>query len=129
MWRIWRAKIRNRVNTNHCIMFLAKGRRRRRRESGGRLTEAGSQKAEAMNVITPAIPKRLTVTQTMMEDFLCDPVLAAKVILGLDLDAFQRCRLRYMWWIPELIDCSGFSSGKTIVDWAYIQLRCILIPE
>jgi len=80
-----------------------------------------------VQIITPVIPKRLTVTAQMLEDFLCDPVLGFKVILGIDLDVFQRCRLKYYWWVPEVIDSSGFSSGKTIVDWGYVQLRCILL--
>lgn len=82
-----------------------------------------------MNVLVPSIPGRLRVTQTMVEDFLCDPVLACKVILGFDLDVFQRVRLRLFWWVPNVIDSSGYSSGKTITDWAYVQLRCILLPE
>lgn len=75
-----------------------------------------------------AVPKRLRFTQTMMEDFLTDPVLAAYCIMGIELDAFQACRLRYMWWMPFLIDSSGITSGKTICDFAYINLRCILLP-
>lgn len=81
-----------------------------------------------MNVIVSAAPKRLAVTQAMVEDFLCDPVMGAKVILGYDLDAFQKARLRYYWWVPNGVDSSGYSSGKTIVDWIYIALRCLLIP-
>lgn len=65
----------------------------------------------------------------MWEDFLCDPVLAARVIMGYTLDAFQAARLRYYWWVLNVIDSSGFSSGKTIVDWIWANLRCVLIPE
>ena len=65
----------------------------------------------------------------MWEDFLCDPVKAAFVIFGLKLDAFQSARLRYYWWVPKVIDSSGFSSGKTIVDWAFANLRCLLLPD
>jgi hypothetical protein len=82
-----------------------------------------------MQVTVPAVSRRLRLTQAMTQDFLCDPVLASKVMLGYDLDAFQRARLRYYWWVPFGIDDSGFSSGKTIVDWIYIALRCLLIPD
>lgn len=65
----------------------------------------------------------------MMEDFLGDPVLGTYCFFRFKFDAFQRARLRMMWWVPELIDSSGFSSGKTVVDWAYVNLRCILLPD
>ncbi|HEY1171029.1 MAG TPA: hypothetical protein VGH19_06620 [Verrucomicrobiae bacterium] len=81
------------------------------------------------DIYVPAIPARLKLTQGMVEDFLCDPVMAAKVLLGYDLDVFQRVRLRYYWWVADVIDESGFSTGKTLVDWIYIQLRCILITH
>lgn len=82
-----------------------------------------------MNIHTPSVPARFRITQTMADDFLCDPVLGAHCFFGFKLDAFQRARLRLMWWVPELIDSSGFSSGKTVVDWAYVNLRCILLPD
>jgi hypothetical protein len=80
-----------------------------------------------MDIFIPGAPRHLRVTQTMMEDFLLDPVLAAKVLLGYDLDVFQAARLRYYWWCPDGIDESAISTGKTLVEWIYIQLRCILI--
>lgn len=82
-----------------------------------------------MEIITPSIPRRLQISQTMMEDFIHDPVMGAKVILGYNLDVFQRVRLKLYWWSPYLIDSSGISSGKTIVDWVYLVLRCVLIPD
>jgi len=82
-----------------------------------------------MDVYVPAVPKRLTITLPMIEDFLIDPVMGAKVITGYDLDVFQAARLRYYWWVPHGIDSSGYSSGKTIVDWIYIALRCTLISD
>ena len=82
-----------------------------------------------MNILVPSIPRTVRITDGMLGDFLCDPVMAAKVLLGLELDIFQRARLRYYWWVPFGIDSSGITSGKTIVDWAYIQLRCLLLQE
>jgi len=65
----------------------------------------------------------------MWADFLCDPVMAAEIIFGIRLDAFQALRLRYYWWVQNVIDSSGVSSGKTIVDWVFLNLRAILIPD
>ena len=65
----------------------------------------------------------------MWEDFLCDPVLATWVIFGIKLDAFQAARLRYYWWVQNVVDSSGVSSGKTIVNWLFLNLRCILLPD
>lgn len=85
--------------------------------------------AMPLNILQPAIPKARRITESMAEELMCDPVMAAEVLLGFRFDAFQAARLRYFWWCPFLIDSSGFSTGKTITDWAYIQLRCLLLPE
>lgn len=82
-----------------------------------------------MNVIVKTLPARHKVTASMLDDFLTDPVLAAKVIMGYDLDAFQRCRLRYNWWVPFVVDSSGYSTGKTIGQFIYACLRAILLPQ
>ena len=80
------------------------------------------------NILVPSVPPALRITETMWTDFLCDPVLAAEVIFGIKLDAFQKCRLRYYWWVQNVIDSSGVGSGKTVVDFIFLCLRCILIP-
>ncbi len=82
-----------------------------------------------MDIHVSTAPKHLRVTQGMIEDLLWDPVMAAKVIMDEDLDAFQKVRLRYYWFIPDLEDSSGFSTGKTKVDWIYANLRAILLPD
>ena len=82
-----------------------------------------------MDVHTPKLPKRLKITEGMIEDFLVDPVLAAYCIFGAKLDVFQAARLRLLWWIPEVIDSSGFSSGKTAIFWLYINLRVVLLGD
>jgi len=68
------------------------------------------------------------ITQSMIEDLLWDPVMAAEVIMGYKLDVFQRVRLKWMWFVPDTEDDSGFSTGKTIVDWIYVNLRALLLP-
>ena len=83
----------------------------------------------ALQIHVPSVPPSLRITPGMWGDFLCDPVLAAWVIFGIALDAFQALRLRYYWWVQNVIDSSGVSSGKTIVDWVFLNLRCILIPD
>ena len=82
-----------------------------------------------MNIITPSLPARLRITQDQWTELLTDPVMAAEILLGIKLDIFQACRLRIYWWYPEVIDSSGFSSGKTIVDWVFTVLRAILLPD
>lgn len=81
----------------------------------------------SVNIHVPSVPGVLRITQTMWEDLILDPVKAASVIMGYELDVYQRCRLRYYWWVMEVIDSSGFSSGKTIVDWIFLNLRCVLL--
>lgn len=77
-----------------------------------------------------ALPKNyLRIPQDLWEALLCDPVLAAWVFFGVELDAFQAARLRYYWWVQNVIDSSGVSSGKTIVLWLFCQLRAILIAD
>jgi len=69
------------------------------------------------------------IPHEMWVRMLIDPVCAAYVIYGVTLDAFQAARLRYYWWVPQLIDSAGVSSGKTFVIWLYVNLRAILIPD
>ena len=83
----------------------------------------------SVQIIKPAVARRLRITPGMVEDFVWDPCLAAWFFLGIKFDLFQRVRLKTFWLVPLGIDSSGFTSGKTIVDWAYMQLRCLLIPE
>lgn len=71
----------------------------------------------------------LTLKQSEIEAFIRDPVLAAWFFFGLELDVPQRARLREMWFVPEVHDDSGIFTGKTIVSWVWVQLRCILLPS
>jgi hypothetical protein len=75
------------------------------------------------------IPSHLQITPTMVDDFLCDPVLAAYVIMGIKLDVFQACRLRLMWWTPNVIDSSGFGTGKSLGMWLWMALRAMMIGD
>jgi hypothetical protein len=65
----------------------------------------------------------------LLEEMLIDPVLAAYVIMGAELDVFQQARLRFYWWTPVTVDSSGVSSGKTLVQFVYVNLRCMLIAD
>jgi hypothetical protein len=82
-----------------------------------------------VNILTPSIPKRLTITDGMWEDLVWDPVMGAEILLGYKFDAFQRVRLRIKWFCPFVIDSSGYGTGKTVTDWAHDQLRAMLIPD
>lgn len=81
----------------------------------------------AINIHTPSTPRHLKITQTMVEDFLIDPVMGARVILGVHFDAFQAAALRIAWWVPNVIDESGFGTGKSFRYWVCAQLRALLI--
>jgi hypothetical protein len=82
-----------------------------------------------MNILVPSCPARLTITQTMVEDFIINPCLGAKIIMGEDQDAFQRARLKICWWTPFVIDSSGFSSAKSRNMVLVSVLRSLLLPE
>ena len=71
----------------------------------------------------------LTLDRKLIEQLLFDPVMAAEVLMGWHLDTFQRVRLRQYWYIPQLVDSSGVSSGKTAVNFVYVNLRCMLLPR
>jgi len=74
-------------------------------------------------------PKHLRITQTLLEDLLWDPVMAAWVFFKIKLDAFQAVRLRIYWLTPDVEDHSGFTSGKTIVDWVWCNLSAVLLYD
>lgn len=71
----------------------------------------------------------VTLKQSHIEAYIADPVLAAWAFFGAELDVFQSVRLRSMWWVPEVIDDSGISTGKTEILWIWAQLRAILLPQ
>lgn len=75
------------------------------------------------------VPRHLQITPTMVDDFLFDPVMAAYVLLGQKLDVFQACRLRLMWWTPNVIDSSGFGTGKSLGIWIFLNLRAMIIGD
>ena len=73
--------------------------------------------------------KALNITHDEWVSLLADPVMAAWVVFRIRLDVFQACRLRYYWWVQSVIDSSGVGTGKTIVDFLFLALRCVLIPQ
>ena len=51
-------------------------------------------------------------------------------ILGiLNGDGFQACRLRLLWWTPNVIDSSGFGTGKSLGIWVFFNLRAMIIGD
>lgn len=82
-----------------------------------------------MQVHVPSLPKRLQLSEGMIADLIADPVMAAAVLMGAHLDVFQRYRLRMKWWVPYVVDSSGFTSGKTEENFIYANLRALLIPD
>jgi len=73
------------------------------------------------------VPKHLCITPTMIEDFLIDPVLGIYVIFGVKLDVFQAVATRITWWVPNVLDSSGFGTGKSFRIWLVSNLRALLI--
>src|SRR5690349_7210037 len=71
----------------------------------------------------------LQVEEQLLVDLLTDPVMAAKVLMGWELDDFQAAALRMDWWYPNTIDSSGVSTGKTLRIFILVCLRCMLIPD
>jgi len=71
----------------------------------------------------------LQVSEKVLRELICDPVLACEVILGWELDTYQKAALRFDWWFPETIDSSGVSTGKTLRVFVFANLRCILLPQ
>lgn len=69
------------------------------------------------------------LTSMMVEDFIKDPILGVKVIIGWDMPPHQQIRLLEMWVRHLTIDDSGFSTGKTATLAAVIALRSILFSE
>ncbi|HEV2330563.1 MAG TPA: hypothetical protein VGY56_17420 [Verrucomicrobiae bacterium] len=82
-----------------------------------------------MNIIVSSTPKHLKVTPIMVDDFLIDPVLGVSIIFKMKLDAFQAARLRTYWWVPDVIDSSGFGTGKSLVFWLFMNLRATIIGD
>lgn len=82
-----------------------------------------------LNLHSPSTPRDCVMTRTMLTDFVMNPVLAARICFpALELDAFQRARLKLEWILPNFEDCSGVSTAKTLVaDWVFAQLRALLI--
>lgn len=82
-----------------------------------------------MNIIVPSQSAIYRLPQSMIEDIIFDPSLAAKAIFNEDMDEFQKLRLREYVWTPEVEDSSGFSSFKTRTFFIAWVLRCILIEN
>lgn len=82
-----------------------------------------------MEIHTPTQPKRLRITQTMIDDWIIDPVMGAQILFNVKLDAFQRSRLKYYWWFTDVIDSSGFGTGKSFTFWLFLNLRCIILGD
>jgi hypothetical protein len=81
------------------------------------------------NVIISSSPKHLAVTETMICDFIINPVLGANILLNQRLDEFQKVALKICWYVPRVMDSSGFSSSKTKRMTVLSALRCLLFSN
>lgn len=84
-----------------------------------------------MNLLTAnhRPPRHHRLSDAALEELLYDPVAAIWVFFRIRLDAFQAARARLMWFTPDVEDSSGFSTGKTFVNWALCQLSGLLVPD
>jgi hypothetical protein len=80
-----------------------------------------------VNIHVP-VPRRLRVTDGDLERFLVDPVMGAELFFKVKMDAFQASALRTYWWVPDVIDSSGFGTGKSLRCWLFANLRAAIIP-
>lgn len=71
----------------------------------------------------------MEISQAELEEFLKNPVLAAWVLMGVELDKFQQVRLRIYWFVPNVIDSSGVSTAKTLGQFVFNNLRCMLMSD
>ena len=74
------------------------------------------------------VPRHLRITPTMVDDFLIDPVLGIYVLFGVKLDVFQAVATRITWWVPNVLDSSGFGTGKSFRLFLVSNLRALLMP-
>lgn len=69
------------------------------------------------------------LTAMMVEDFIFDPLMATRVILGLKLPPHEELRILWMWTHYYTNDDSGFSTGKSFTHAIVSALRSILFPD
>ena len=69
----------------------------------------------------------LRISPMHREHLLGDPVYAARTLLSIQFDAFQAFAFRIGWFVPNVIDESGFGTGKSLRIWAKHALRCVLM--
>lgn len=67
------------------------------------------------------------MTAMMVDDFIHDPVLATRVILGYEVPPHMELRLRGMWNKTYMIDSSGYGTHKTMAIAIVSALRTILM--
>jgi hypothetical protein len=75
------------------------------------------------------VAQHLRITPSMVDDFLIDPVMGIYVIMGVKLDIFQAVATRITWWVPNVIDSSGFGTGKSFRAFLVTNLRALIIPN
>ena len=73
------------------------------------------------------VAKHLRITPMMATEFVHDPVMGIYVIFGVKLDVFQAYATRLTWFVPNVLDCSGFGTGKSFRIFLVSNLRAMLI--
>ena len=68
------------------------------------------------------------LSASLARKLINDPVMAATVLMGADMDVFQRAKFRYWWFTPTVMDHSGVSVGKSELLVYLAFLRLMLLP-
>jgi hypothetical protein len=68
------------------------------------------------------------LTRDLVLECLRDPVLAARVLMNIELPPHQQIMLREHWVSPFPMDQSGWGVGKTMIAILAQHLKCMLIP-
>ena len=69
------------------------------------------------------------LTAMMIDDMLFDPILAHKVLLGIEVPPHQELRIMMMWTHSFTVDDSGFSTGKSFTSASISALRSMLMRD
>ena len=78
---------------------------------------------------TPKMEESNRLSQSMLEYYRNNPVAAAKNILGITLNAYQRILFKASWKVPFLCWLLSRGLGKTFCGAIFLVLKAILYPK
>ena len=69
------------------------------------------------------------LTAMMVDDFIHDPILGAKVLLGMEIPPHMELRIWGMWKSKFIVDSSGLGTGKSLCIATVAALRSMLFRD